>query len=305
MSAYSRAKKKTIPKLPAIAADRSGGAAEVAEALLAWAEGWAAGSPETPDEVIQDLVRLARGQAALAPVLRIANDYLEVMERLEGFAEPGYRRSVGNAADRWRKRLAAAAEALTLHVRRALEGVPTVYTYSSSSTIQRALEAHADAGNWFRVVCSEARPGMEGVGLATALAERGIPVLMGTDVWLLSTIEEEGIVLIGADALLPTHWVNKLGTRLLAERARAKGVRVVVGADTSKWLPGALASLPRSYERDPAEITVDPPVSLEVANPYFEEIPYSELDQLITERGPTRAKDLWIGEVPVARALRG
>ena len=302
MTAFHRA--ETIPTLASIAGDRRRGAVEVAETLLAWAEGWADGSPGTPEEVIEDLVRVARAQAALAPVLRIANDYLDVMERLEGVAEPGHRRSVGNAADRWRKRLAAAAEALTLHVRRALEGVSTVYTYSSSSTIQRALEAHAAAGAWFRVVCSEGRPGMEGVRLATSLAERGIPVRLGTDVWLLSALEEEGVVLLGADALLPTNWVNKLGTRILAERARAKGIRVVIAADTSKWLPGALASLPRSYERDPAEIAVRPPAPLEVANPYFEEIPYSELDLLITERGPTRPKDLWIGEVPVARALR-
>ena len=89
MSAYSRAKKKTTPKLPAIAADRSGGAAEVAEALLAWAEGWAAGSPEAPDEVIQDLVRLARGQAALAPVLRIANDYLTWAVLIMPYIEQG------------------------------------------------------------------------------------------------------------------------------------------------------------------------------------------------------------------------
>jgi translation initiation factor eIF-2B subunit delta len=294
---------QTAPSLAAIAGDRRRGASEVGEALLTWGEAWSGGAPGTVEEVRQLLVEVARSQAALAPVLRIANDFLDVLERLEGI-EAGHRRSIGNAAGRWRRRLAAAAESLILHVRRALEGVSLVYTYSASSTIQRALEAHASTGRWFRVVCSEGRPGLEGVGLAAALAERGIPVQLGSDVWLLSRLEEEGIVLVGADALLPTHWVNKLGTRLLCERARVRGSRVIVAADTSKWLPGALAALPRSYDRDPAEIAERSSPSLEISNPYFEEIPYAELDQLITERGPTRPKDLWIGEVSVARSLR-
>jgi translation initiation factor 2B subunit (eIF-2B alpha/beta/delta family) len=287
-----------------IAADRRGGAAEVAERLLAWGEAWGEGAPGAPDDVTASLVELARAQAALAPVLRIANDYLDALERLGGMAETSQRRVVGNAAHRWRERLALAGEALTLHVRRALAGASTVYTYSASSTIERALEAHAAAGHWFRVVVSEASPGREGVALAISLAERGVRVRLGTDAWLMGSLEDEGVVLVGADALLPARWVNKLGTRLLADRGRARGLRVVVAADTSKWLPAALAALPRSYERDPAELVAEPaPAALEVVNPYFEEIPYSELDVLVTERGPTRPKDLGTGDISVAKAL--
>ena len=292
------------PTLESIAGDRKHGAAHIAEALLTWGERWAEGGAGSPDSVVRELVHVARSQAALAPVLRIVNDYLDGMERADGVAESAHRHSVGSAADRWRKRMSAASEALTLHVRRAVEGHSTIYTYSASSTIERALVAHAGAGNWFRVVCSEGRPGREGVRLATSLAKQGIRVRVGTDVWLLGAMEEEGVALLGADALLPTHWVNKLGTRIFAGRARAAGIRVVVAADTSKWLPGALAALPRSYERAPDEIVPRAPENIEVANPYFEEIAYSELDQLITERGPTRPKDLWVGEVSVARALR-
>lgn len=295
---------ESTPTLAAIAADRRCGAAEVAESLIAWGEVWAGGAPDDPEDVSREILAVARAQSALAPVLRIANDYLQALERVEDLEEAALRRAIGSAAGRWRSRLSAAREALTLHVRRALEGVSTVYTYSSSSTIRRALHAHAASGRWFRVVCSESRPGMEGAVLAVALAEKGIPVLLGTDVWLLGAIEDEGVLLLGADALLPARWVNKTGSRLLAERARARGVRVVVAADTSKWLPGALAALPRSYGRDPAEIVEQPPAGLEIANPYFEEIPYGELDRLITERGPTRPKDLGLGEVHIARALR-
>jgi translation initiation factor eIF-2B subunit delta len=250
------------------------------------------------------LERVARRQAALAPVLRIANDMLIEIELRDPEDEAALRTGVGRAAARWRERLAAASGALRLHLRRALGGASTLYTYSSSSTVQSAIEDHFAAGAWFRVIVSESRPGNEGARLAWALAARGVPVTLGTDAWLLGAIEEEGLLIVGADSLLPTVWVNKIGTRALAARARDRGVAVACAADTSKFLPAALAALPRSYERDPAEIASDPPPSLVVVNPYFEEIGWDALDLLVTERGPTRPRDLRSGEIAVARALR-
>jgi len=44
--------------------------------------------------------------------------------------------------------------------------------------------------------------------------------------------------------------------------------------------------------------------SLTIANPYFEEIEWEALDVLVTERGPTRPRDLRSGDIPVARTLR-
>lgn len=298
-----------LEDLEALASDRRRGASEIAESLLDWCEAWGEDDTTTAPtaaEVGTALARIARSQAAMAPILRGANDLLLEIERREDAGdEPAIRRAVGKAADAWRGRLAAAAESLGLHLRRALEGVDTVYTYSASSTVRAAIEARYQAGDWFQVVISEARPGNEGAALARSLAERGVPVRFGTDVWLWSAIgEDEGALVLGADALLSAAWVNKFGTAPLADRAREAGIPVVVAADTSKWLPPALASLPRSYDRDPAELVVRPPASMEVVNPYFEEIPYAALDHLITERGPTRPRDLRSGEIPVARALQ-
>jgi len=211
---------------------------------------------------------------------------------------------VHTAGDAWRRRLASADEALSLHLRRAFEGATTIYTYSASSTIAASIVAHFEAGQWFTVAVSESRPGGEGTALACSLAGRGVRVTLGTEAWLWGALEEGGVLVVGADALLSTAWVNKIGTAALAARARESGVPVVVAADTSKWLPPALATLPRSYERDPGEIFAGGPPSLEIRNPYFEELPYGALDHLVTERGPTRPRDLRVGEIPVARALR-
>jgi len=306
-----RGKAATTPTAPgawealaAVGDDLEGGASEVAWKLIAWGESWSAGAPGTAREVAVGLERVARRQAALAPVLRIANDMLVEIELRDPGDEAALRTGVGRAAARWRERLEAASGALRLHLRRALGGVSTIYTYSASSTVQGAIEDHFSAGGWFRVFVSESRPGNEGARMAWALAARGVPVTLGSDVWLLGAIEEEGLLLVGADSLLPTVWVNKIGTRALAARARDRGVAVACAADTSKFLPPALAALPRSYERDPAEIASDPPPSLLVVNPYFEEIGWDALDLLITERGPTRPRDLRAGDIPVARALR-
>lgn len=290
--------------LAAVGDDLEGGATEVARTLIAWGEAWSAGAPGTAREVAVGLERVARRQAALAPVLRIANDMLVEIELRDPGDEAALRTGVGRAAGRWRERLEAASGALRLHLRRALAGVSTIYTYSASSTVQGAIEDHFAAGAWFRVFVSESRPGNEGARLARALAARGVPVTLGTDAWLPGAMEEEGLLVVGADSLLPTVWVNKIGTRALAARARALGVAVACAADTSKFLPPALAALPRSYERDPIEILADPPPSLAIANPYFEEIEWEALDVLVTERGPTRPRDLRAGDIPVARILR-
>lgn len=290
--------------LETISGDLSSGASEVARALLVWGEAWSSGAPGTPREVAVGLERVARRQAALAPVLRIANDMLVEIERRDPEDEEALRGGVGKAASGWRERLDVAQGALRLHLRRAFGSAPAIYTYSASSTVQGAIEDHFAAGAWFRVVLSESRPGNEGTRLAADLTARGIPVTLGTDAWLWGAIEEEGLLVFGADALLPNAWVNKTGTRALAWRARERGVVVACAADTSKFLPPALAAMPRSYERDPVEIVSDPPPSLTVVNPYFEEIGWEALDVLVTERGPTRPRDLRSGQIPVARALR-
>lgn len=293
------------PALAALADDRRRGAVEIAGRLLEWAERWGDGEPGSPEEAAAGLSGLARSQAALAPVLRVANDLLIELERREGGDEGSIRRGLGTVAARWRERLEAAAETLVVHAMRSLQGVQTVYTYSASSSVRAALLAHMDTGNWFRVVISEGRPGGEGARLAVTLAERGIPVRLGIDAWLWGVLEEEGLLMVGADALLPTAWVNKVGTAALAARARVAGIPVVACADTSKWLPPTLAALPRVYEREPAEIVFRAPASLEAVNVYFEDIPYTALDKLVTERGVTRPQDLRTGEVEVARALVG
>ncbi len=290
--------------LEAIAGDVSGGASEVARALLAWGESWSAGAPGTAREATVGLERLARRQAALAPVLRIANDMLVEFDRFDAHDEAALRAAVGKISGRWRARLDEAQATLRLHLRRALGSAPAIYTYSASSTVQGAIEDHFAGGAWFRVVVSESRPGCEGTRLAAALAARGIPIELGTDAWLWGAIEEEGLLVLGADTLLPTGWVNKRGSRALALRARERGVAVVCAADTGKFLPPALAALPRSYERDPVEILADPPPSLAIANPYFEEVAWEALNVLVTERGPTRPRDLRSGDIPVARTLR-
>lgn len=292
-----------VPELETIAADRRRGAAEVADKLIAWGERWIDDADTKVAEATSQLIDVARSQAALAPVLRVANDFLVELERHEGTDETATREGIAAVAGDWRKRMAAFAESVRLHLCRAIEGVEVIYTYSASSTIRRAIETHHAAGNWFQVVMSESRPGSEGSRMAAGLAERGVPVKLGIDAWLWTALEDEGALLLGADALLPGGWVNKIGSRALAARANDQAIDVIVAADTSKRLPPGLAGLPRVYDRDPAEIVFKPPESLVACNVYFEEIPYSAIDRLITERGVTRPEDLRSGDVEVATAL--
>ncbi|MEJ2153647.1 MAG: hypothetical protein P8Y29_12085, partial [Gemmatimonadota bacterium] len=243
-----------VPELEMIAADRRRGAAEVADKLITWGERWIDDADTKVAEATSQLIDVARSQAALAPVLRVANDFLVELERREEADETATREGIAAVAGDWRKRMAASAESVRLHLCRAVEGVEVIYTYSASSTIRRAIETHHAAGNWFQVIMSESRPGSEGSRMAAGLAERGVLVKLGIDAWLWSALEDEGALLLGADALLPGGWVNKIGSRALAARAADQEIDVIVAADTSKRLPPGLAGLPRVYDRDPAEI---------------------------------------------------
>ena len=60
---------------------------------------------EAAREALVGLERTARRQAALAPVLRIANDMLVELERFDPEDEVALRAAIGRAAARWRARL--------------------------------------------------------------------------------------------------------------------------------------------------------------------------------------------------------
>jgi translation initiation factor 2B subunit (eIF-2B alpha/beta/delta family) len=145
-----------------------------------------------------------------------------------------------------------------------------VLTYSHSTAVRMALLQALAAGRRFEVVCSESRPMGEGVALARRLAFAGIPLHLTTDAALAGWMEQADLLLVGADAVVETDVVNKVGTEPLAQAARRARVPAYVLADSSKWLPPGLGRFWQMREEAPGEITPLRHSNAQVHNRYFD-----------------------------------
>jgi ribose 1,5-bisphosphate isomerase len=91
--------------------------------------------------------------------------------------------------------------------------------------------------------------------------------------------------LVGADAVGPDSFINKVGTAGLAILAAAEGVPVYVLAGREKLLNEAdFASLDLRAGND-AEVWETRPAGLVLRNPYFESTPLSCISALVTDGG--------------------
>lgn len=146
------------------------------------------------------------------------------------------------------------------------DGDLLVFTLSKSGSVASVLlDLHAE-GRRLAVLVAESRPGGEGASMARELGARGIRTRAVDDLLLLSLVPAEaaarrpngyagaGVVLVGADAVHPDAFVNKVGTRALLETAQRAGVAAFVLAASSKLradeAPRALGSLFETVPRN-------------------------------------------------------
>ncbi|MFQ5790601.1 MAG: hypothetical protein ACE5JI_09025, partial [Acidobacteriota bacterium] len=225
---------------------------------------------------------------------QLAEAAAELLESQPAMA-PLYR--AANEACRQARRRGAATETL-IPAREAVPGRAAaifpacgarVMAYSYSSTVFATLVT--SRRRIARVICSEGRPGREGVRLARALARQGLRVCLCTDAALMDRLEEVDLIVVGADAFLPSGVVNKVGTRALALLGQTAGRPLFVVAGQRKVLPARLARFFSLPVRSGAEIARAVP-GLAVENPYFDVTPYRLVRGVVTERGLTSPRDL-------------
>jgi translation initiation factor 2B subunit (eIF-2B alpha/beta/delta family) len=131
---------------------------------------------------------------------------------------------VQEALSDFRRALRQSMEALCREALRILPPRATVLTYSNSTTVTAALHHARAAGHLDRVLLSEARPAFDGRPLAISLAKIGVGVDYSTDMALFARLRDADLVLLGADAIFPMYFLNKVGTHALAELARVRNV---------------------------------------------------------------------------------
>jgi len=181
---------------------------------------------------------------------------------------------------------------------------PWIATTTRSSLVERWLiEAHAK-GRGVKVLLSESRPMNEGLGLARALAEAGVPSWLAVDAALPLLLPQAGAVWIGVDAVREKTFVTKAGTYALLLVARELNVPAYAFAQRAKFLPDRCTrlTLPR---RPAAEVWEDAPSLVSVVNTPFEEVPLALVRGVLTEGGFLAAREIVdaAGSSPVAEEL--
>ena len=257
-------------RLAALAANRTAGAAELlAEALDILFTARAAHAD------MRDIARAVReAQPTMAPLWNAAAAATaDDPRRLDHFAER-VRRAPTTLA-----RYAAAHFA---------EDDPTrplhVVTISFSSSVVAVLEAIRNVRP-LHVSCSESRPALEGRRLAEHLASTGVPVTYFGDAAIAHALTGADAVIVGADAIAPSWFFNKSGTRMLAAAAAQQGVPVYVAATRDKFVSQEMSARLVIRNGNPGEVWADAPSGVDVRNPYFESTPLDLVTAVVSDIG--------------------
>ena len=278
-----------------------------ARELAEMAEASDASNPGVCWEELRHACReLVRAKHEMASIINLVSHVLSVAERsvLSGVSPETARRIVYLECSRVWESGETQLEELGLEGAGLVPAGGTVATVSTSESVRAVLAAAVRNGTECRVMVSESRPSNEGVEFGTSLPAWGIPVTLVVDAVLPRLVERCQLVLVGADAVSENDFVNKVGTYALALAAKEAGVPVYVAALMDKLIAeGARGRPDRVW--DPSEVLATPVPGVTVENRYFERVPLSLVEGIITEEGILGAEEVRsrILSRPVAPAL--
>ena len=200
-------------------------------------------------------------------------------------------RTTDRSLQTFRERVRRAPAAIARHgvpvlllgarVDRAGRPLVRLVTCSSSSAVERTIVELAGAAA-VHVSCAEGRPALEGTALAARLASRGIAVDLHTDAGISSAVPGADALLLGADAVGQTQFINKVGSGALAAYATYAGVPAYLLAGREKLLSDSLFA--RLVIRDETQGRPQSG-SATLRMPYFEASPRSLISMLISDAG--------------------
>lgn len=152
-----------------------------------------------------------------------------------------------------------------------------VLLHSLSSTVLSMFDFFRNKKLKVDIYQTESRPNMEGRLQAKQLAEWGYPVHLITDALAMQYIRSIDMVIIGADAILPTDIINKTGSLGICIAAKHFNKPVYVVSDSRKITDQYISRTANS-----SEIWSDFPGNINVINEYFEKVPKSLITEIIT-----------------------
>jgi translation initiation factor 2B subunit (eIF-2B alpha/beta/delta family) len=167
-------------------------------------------------------------------------------------------------------------------------------TTSYSATVAQVLKALAKTRR-LKVTVAESTPGGEGRQFAKLLADQGIEVEVIYDSTVFARMEHLDGAIVGADSVTASGLVNKVGTRALAEAARAYDLDAYAVCGWSKICPVVLSDLSVSTNNLGTRLAEHVQV--------FESSPLDLFSHIITDQGNLSSADLRM-ELKVRKVAR-
>lgn len=233
-------------------------------------------------------VAIYHAKPSIAPVFNIANTILLMME--QGIKNGGSLRQVlMEMLERERRSGARIAE----HAARIIKG-RRFMTTSYSGTVGQVLKSLAKTRR-IKVTVAESSPGGEGRQFAKYLADQGMEVEVIYDSTVFARMEHLDGAIVGADSVTASGLVNKVGTRVLAEAARAHDLNAYAACGWSKICPVVLSDLSVTTNNLGTRLTEHVQV--------FESAPLELFSHIITDQGCLSSADLRM-ELKVRKVAR-
>ena len=229
-------------------------------------------------------------QPAMAPLLHLGNSVLSAIDNATSVGE--IKVKTDEALTKFEYTLCASAATIADLAYDLIDPGELIFAYSFSSTV---VSCHLNArarGRFFRVVCTEARPSMEGRKLASRLASGGIEVIHTFDNAMGLVLGNCSAAFMGCDCIARPGVVNKVGSWMLAIACRELKVPLYALSGTEKFIPDDRMFDFEKHERPAAEVWDNSPRGVAILNHQFDLVPYDLLTGLVTEHGILKESDI-------------
>jgi len=185
------------------------------------------------------------------------------------------------------KKLNRNQEIINKQVLKLIKNNSVIFTHCRSSTVIDALIYAKKKRKNFEVYNTETRPLYQGRKTAKQLRKAGIKTTMFTDssagiaLTKSQKTKKVNFILFGADAITRKGVINKVGSGMFAQIAKANKIPVYILADSWKYTKEKI----KLEKRNLKEIWSKAPQKLKIQNLAFELIEKNEITAIISELG--------------------
>ncbi|MDP2672318.1 MAG: hypothetical protein Q8O84_00710 [Nanoarchaeota archaeon] len=156
-----------------------------------------------------------------------------------------------------------------------------IFTHCHSTNVVNALIYAKKKGKRFEVYNTETRPLFQGRKTAEELKRAGIKVTMFIDSALGVALKDTDIIFLGADALLKSGIINKIGSGVISKIAKQEKIPVYIIADSWKLAKNKIPIEQRNLN----EVWDKAPKNIKIKNPAFEFVDKKYISKIVSELG--------------------